>query len=131
MRKLLVTLGCEEQWSHLNSLDLKGKGPMEKLMAFNNLMDEKGAPQFNKREYLKRNNTICHFIIKRCIFKDFFTEVEMAELTKLFCEVDKEFFPKAFPEFEFSRNGSCENTIAYGKDHCEFVFERKEDESVG
>ncbi len=35
------------------------------------------------------------------------------ELTKIFYEVDKEFFPKAFPEFKFHRNGSWENTIVW------------------
>jgi hypothetical protein len=94
-------------------------------MAFNNLMDKKGAPQFNKREYVKQNNNICHFIITRCVFYDFFTEAGTPELTRLFCEVDREFFPGAFPDFRFYRDGSWENTIAYGKNQCEFVFERK------
>jgi hypothetical protein len=95
-------------------------------MKFHNLMDREGAPQFNTRNYVKRNDMTCHFKITRCVFNDFFTDVQFPELTKLFCEVDKEFFPHAFPEFSFHRDGSWENTIAYGKDHCEFIFERKE-----
>jgi len=125
MREMLIPIGCNEQWNHLKSLNLKSKASMDKLMAFNDLMDEKGAPKFNRREYIRQDENICHFVIKRCIFKDFFTEAGTPELTKLFCEVDREFFPKAFPEFKFHRNGSWENTIAYGKDHCEFVFELK------
>lgn len=127
MKQLLINTGCNEQWNYLKSLELVNKTPMEKLMAFNDLMDKRGAPQFNKQEYIKQNESICHFIIKRCIFKDFFTEAGTPELTSLFCEVDRKFFPKAFPEFEFHRNGSWENTIAYGKSYCEFVFELKEE----
>ncbi len=125
MRKILIPIGCNELESHLKSLNLKSKDPMEKLTAFNDLMSEKGVSKFNKLEYIRQDESICHFIIKKCIFKDFFTEAGTPELTKLFCGVDSEFFPKAFPEFKFHRNGSWENTLAYGKDHCKFVFELK------
>ena len=125
IKNILIPIGYNAQWEHFQSLEVSGKKPMKKLMAFNDLMDRKGAPQFNKRIYKKQDDNICHFVIKRCVFKDFFTEVGTPELTKLFCEVDREFFPKAFPEFEFHRGSSWENTIAYEKDHCEFIFERK------
>jgi hypothetical protein len=125
VKKILIPIGCDEQWNHLNSLHLSKDAPMVRLMAFNNLMDRKGAPQFNKREYEKQNANVCHFIITRCVFYDFFTEAGMPELTKLFCEVDREFFPEAFPDFKFYRGDSWENTIAYGKDHCDFIFEKR------
>jgi hypothetical protein len=125
VEELLVSIGCEEQWHHLNSMDLAGGSQMEGLMAFNELMDQKGAPRFNRREYVKRDDNMCHFLITRCVFNDFFTEAGTPELTKLFCQVDRRFFPEAFPDFRFHRGDSWENTIAYGKDHCEFVFEKK------
>ena len=125
MRKILIPIGCEEMWKYLKSLNLKSKSPMEKLMAFNDLMGKKGVSKFNKVEYIRKDENTCHFVIKRCIFRDFFTEAGTPELTKIFCEVDRVFFPKVFPEFKFHRNGSWKNTIAYGKDHCEFVFESK------
>jgi len=125
VRNILVPIGLNEQWNHLNSLRLSEYTGMARLMAFNDLMDKKGAPQFNRREYVKQNTNICHFIITRCVFYDFFTEAGTPELTKLFCEVDREFFPEAFPDFSFGRGNSWENTIAYGKDHCDFIFEKK------
>ena len=125
VRKILVPIGLNEQWNHLNSLRLSEDTGMTRLMAFNDLMDKKGAPQFNRREYIKQNTNICHFIITRCVFYDFFTEAGTPELTKLFCEVDREFFPGAFPDFTFGRGSSWENTIAYGKDHCDFIFAKK------
>jgi hypothetical protein len=39
--------------------------------------------------------------------------------------VDRVFYEKAFPELLFHRGDSWENTIAYGKDHCDFIFELK------
>ena len=125
VKSILVPIGVNEQWNHLNSLRLSKNTGMARLMAFHNLMDKKGAPQFNRREYVKQNSNICYFIITRCVFYDFFTEAGTPELTKLFCEVDREFFPAAFPDFKFDRGSSWENTIAYGKEHCDFIFTEK------
>jgi len=124
MKDMLVPIGCNEQWAYLHTLANKGN-PMENLMAFNDLMDKIGTPRFNRREYVKRSDSICHFVITRCVFHDFFSEAGTPELTKLFCEIDRAFFPGAFSALEFHRGNSWENTIAYGKDHCEFVFQRK------
>jgi hypothetical protein len=126
MQDLLVAVGCSEQWDHLNTIPAGPAAGMQRLMAFHDLMDQKGAPQFNLREYVQQNDRVCHFVITRCIFHDFFTEAGAPELTTSFCEVDRQFFPDAFPDFIFHRGDSWENTIAYGKDHCEFVFEKKE-----
>jgi hypothetical protein len=125
MRRLLVPIGCNEQWAHLRSLGNTAQTPMGRLMAFHQLMDKKGAPQFNQRDYLERSEDACHFAIKRCVFHDFFTQAGTPELTKLFCEVDRQFFGPAFPELEFHRGGSWENTIAYGRESCTFIFERR------
>jgi len=125
MEELLVSIGCSEQWDHLNSMDVAEGAGMKRLMAFNRLMDQKGAPRFNKREHVKQDEDLCHFLITRCVFNDFFAEAGTPELTQLFCEVDRRFFPEAFPDLRFHRGDSWENTIACGKDHCEFVFEKK------
>jgi hypothetical protein len=125
MRKIVIPAGCSEQWEHIRSLNLQKKTGMEGLMAFHVLMDRVGAPKFNTRNYVEQDDTTCHFIITRCVFNDFFSEAGVPELTQLFCEVDSEFFPAAFTELTFHRGGDSENTIAYGKDHCEFIFEKK------
>ncbi len=124
MHELLVAVGCQEQGAHLRMLEMAGLSGMARLMAFHDLMDEVGAPRFNDRSYTTKSDEVCHFVIRRCIFSDFFTETGVSELTRAFCEVDKVFFPAAFPDFTFHRAGSWENTIAYGKDRCEFVFEK-------
>jgi hypothetical protein len=56
---------------------------------------------------------------------DFMQEAGTPELTRIFCASDHEFSPKAFPEFEFSRGDSPENTLAYGKTRCEYLFKKK------
>lgn len=124
MHEVLVAVGCQEQVGHLKTVEKERMSGMAYLMAFHDLMDEVGAPRFNERSYIEKSDEICHFVIRRCVFYDFFTETGVPELTKAFCEVDKKFFPEAFPDFSFHRAGSWENTIAYGEDHCEFVFER-------
>ncbi|MGD2253024.1 MAG: L-2-amino-thiazoline-4-carboxylic acid hydrolase [Anaerolineales bacterium] len=126
MEDLLMAVGCSEQWDHLKSMPGRQSEGMQRLMAFHDLMDLKGAPQFNLREYVQQDDRVCHFVITRCVFHDFFTEAGAPELTSSFCQVDRRFFPEAFPDFSFHRGDSWENTIAYGKDHCEFVFEKKE-----
>jgi hypothetical protein len=125
MEDLLVSIGCNEQWAHLKSMDAAEGAGMARLMAFNERMDQKGTPRFNKREYVIQSEHVCHFVITRCIFHDFFTEVGTPELTKAFCEVDRRFFSEAFPDFRFHRGDSWENTIAYGKENCEFIFEKR------
>jgi hypothetical protein len=125
MHEIIVSVGWSEQWDHLNSMHLTEATGMERLVAFNKLMDREGAPRYNKREYVRQDDSICHFRITRCIFSDFFTEAGTPELTRSFCEVDRRFFPEAFPDFRFDRGDSWENTIAHGKSHCEFVFEKR------
>ena len=125
VESILVPIGCAEQWDHLHAIDVAGRSPMARLRAFNERMDRKGSPRFNRREVLRQDDETCHFIITRCVFSDFFTAVGTPELTGLFCEVDRRFFPEAFPGLRFHRGGSWQNTIACGRDHCEFVFEKK------
>ncbi len=124
MRKIIVPIGCNEPMALLQSLNITGKKPMELLINYLDLVDKKGVGRFCNREYVKRNDNICHRVVTKCPFHSFFTEAGTSELTRLFCEVDKEFYSKAFPELKFHRGSSWENTIAYGKDHCDFIFEK-------
>ena len=123
--RMILDVGCREQWNHLVSLRMEQRSGMARLMAFHDLMDERGAPRFNTRIYKEKSDSRCRFLITRCVFMDFFTAVNTPELTRFFCEVDRRFFPEAFPDFRFHRGDSWENTIAFGKPQCEFVFEER------
>jgi hypothetical protein len=122
---MILEVGCREQWNHLASMETPEQGGMARLMAFHDLMDDRGAPRFNTRIYKEKTASRCHFVIIRCVFMDFFAAVNAPELTRFFCEVDRRFFPDAFPDIGFHRGDTWENTIAYGKPECEFVFEKK------
>ncbi len=121
--RIVVQIGFEEQCVHASLMEGTWDAEFARLESFHDLMDEKGGPRFNTRTFLKREGGICHFHVTRCVFRDFFASVDALELTKLFCEVDRMFFTTEFPSVKFHRNGSWENTMAYGKKFCEFVFE--------
>jgi hypothetical protein len=56
MEDLLVSIGCNEQWEHLNTLDAVEGTAMARLMAFNKRIDQAGTSRFNKREYVSMSN---------------------------------------------------------------------------
>jgi hypothetical protein len=109
----------------LRVLNVAGDDPLKKLMDYLDLIDEEGAGRFCNREYAQKDSNRCHRVVTKCSFHGFFVEAGTPELTQLFCEVDIAFYRQAFPALDFHRGGSWENTIAYGKDHCDFIFERK------
>ncbi|OAG27249.1 L-2-amino-thiazoline-4-carboxylic acid hydrolase [Thermodesulfatator autotrophicus] len=123
IKKILIPLGCAEQKRYLEKLTKSGQTPMERLIAFNDLMEKEGALKFNTYEYLTKGPDKAHFIVKRCVFYEFFSETGVPELTKIFCEIDGVFLSEAFPEIKFHRGHSKENTIAFGRKHCDFIFE--------
>jgi hypothetical protein len=125
MRSIIVPIGLNESMTGFRTLEDHYTTPIEYLISYFDYIDEKGAGRFCNREYPKKNRHVCHRVVTKCPFHGFFSEVGTPELTQLFCEVDRVFYEKAFPELLFHRGGSWENTIAYGKDHCDFIFELK------
>ncbi len=126
MKKIIVPIGLNESLTSFRMLNIAHKNPLESLKIYFNYIDEKGAGRFCNRHYSKENAHICHRMVTKCPFHGFFIEAGTPELTKLFCDVDIEFYAKAFPELNFHRGSSWENTIAYGKDHCDFIFKQKD-----
>lgn len=125
IKKIIVPIGVNEQLKNVKSLDVANKEPMGQLLSFHEFMDVKGVGKFVNRKLLKDDNNVLYYEVRNCFFARFYKETGTPELTKLFCEVDTEFFPKAFPEFKFHRGDSYKNTVAYGKGYCTFIFERK------
>lgn len=125
MRRVIVPIGLNESMKGFRTIKNNYKTPMEHLINYLDYVDEKGAGRFCNREYPKKNHHVCHRVVTKCPFHGFFSEVGTPELTQLFCEVDRVFYEKAFPELLFHRGDSWENTIAYEKDHCDFIFELK------
>lgn len=129
MYDISVPVGLSNQMNLVQSAGISDEFPMKRLMAFIKLMESEGATKYNEKIYVTRSAEVCHLKMKRCVFNDFFDAFNVPELTKLFCEVDFNFFPKGFPKLNAHRNGSWENTLAYGKKECDFVWELKRESS--
>lgn len=127
MRSIIVPIGLNEVMEGFRTIKNNYATPMEYLVSYLDYVDEKGAGRFCDREYPTKNDRVCHRVVTKCPFQGFFSELGTPELTQLFCEVDRVFYEKAFPELVFHRGDSWGNTIAYGKDHCDFIFELKKD----
>lgn len=127
LRKIIVPIGLSESMKGFHRLKDEHKTPMAYLVSYLDYVDEKGAGRFCERAYLEKSDHVCHRVVTKCPFHGFFSKVGTPELTQLFCEVDRVFYEKAFPGLVFHRGDSWENTIAYGKDHCDFIFKPKKD----
>ncbi|MBA7592647.1 hypothetical protein ES708_34839 [subsurface metagenome] len=125
MREILIPVSVSEMEQNLDSSNISGKRGIDKLSAFWDSTRKGGVGQFNQETLIKLNRYVLHYQVTNCFFARFYQETGTPELTKLLCESDKEFWPKAFSDLKFHRGSSWENTIAYGKDHCEFIFEMK------
>ena len=125
MRKILVPIGIEEQLGNLDIWGVSGKNGMDKLLTFYDGMGKGGVGQFVQRTIIDKSDSVLHFQARNCFFDRFYRDAGTPELTQLFCEVDIEFFTRAFPDFRFYRGDSLENTVAYGREYCTFIFEKK------
>ena len=126
IRKIIVPLGVNEQLNNIKDIIFDDKYPIENFLAFYGFMGTKGIGKFVNRKLVKANPDYVHFEVRNCFFNRFYEEAGTPELTKLFCEVDNQFFARAFPAFQFHRGNDINNTIAFGKEFCTFIFEKKE-----
>jgi len=125
MRSILVPVGENESMEGFRRLKGTFSNPMEHLVGYLDYVDEKGAGRYCERFYSRSDDQVCHRVVTKCPFYEFLDAAGTPELTQLFCEVDRIFYKAAFPDLLFHRNGSWENTIAYGKNQCDFVFEQR------
>lgn len=125
--RIIVPIGCANARQQFDSL-ATSKTPemigLPRLMAVHKLIQASDLGRFCRREYVVVTESLCHYVVRHCLALEFFTQVGTPELAVHVCQVDNTFFPQAFPEFKFSRGDSWENTIACGKDHCEFILEK-------
>lgn len=126
MREMLVPAGVAETQDTLDSLSVREKTGMAGILAYWEFSDKGGGMgQYNKGAFAEQDDDVLHYVVQECILARFYQETGTPELARLLCESDKAFWSAAYPGFVFHRGSSWENTIAFGKDRCEFVFERK------
>lgn len=124
-QRITADFGFALEKQAFDSYQISNLTGMERFIAFRKRMEQTAADRFNVRRYLTVDGTTCHYILTRCIAHDFFSDAGTPELTRFFCRGDELFFAAAFPDLEFTRGDSWENTMAYGKDHCEYILKVK------
>ena len=126
MDAIMRSLGLNELVHQAESV---GLGSMadggQRMDAYRECMVEKHIGDFNEFDYVSQGQDRLHFRVSRCVFHTFFVEMGTPELTRTFCDIDRVFFERYFPEYEFHRNGSWCNTLGYGRDSCEYVIDRE------
>jgi len=125
-QRIAADFGFALEKQALNSFQISNLTGMERFTAFRKGMEQTATNRFNIREYVNVYENTCHIIVKRCIVHDYFSEAGTPELTRFFCQSDEIIFKVAFTDLEFTRGDSWENTMAYGKDHCEYIVKVKE-----
>jgi hypothetical protein len=121
----ITAIGLREVTGTLRSLPAAPPDPMDHLQAFYQAANQKPPNVFMARTTTWQTADRFRFRITRCLFHEFFTAVGTPELTQLFCAIDEEFFPRAFPQLAFHRDGTLNNTIGRGNTVCQFAFDRK------
>ena len=124
-RQMMVTIGVREVNGILQSLTDHPTDPMNKLLAFLEVGQRESPNKFYPFTIVAQTPDRFHYQITGCFVHEFFTEIGMPELTSLFCDIDEEFYPSAFPELHFQRDGDMAHTIGRGHPVCEFVLDRK------
>ena len=125
LRQLMVTIGVREVNGTLQSLNDPPTDPMNRLLAYLEVAARESPNKFFPAAIVEQTADRLHYQITGCFVHEFFTEIGMPELTSLFCDIDEESYPSAFPELHFHRDGDMAHTIGRGHPVCDFVLDRK------
>jgi hypothetical protein len=129
LRQMMVTIGVREVNGILQSLTDHPTDPMNRLLAFSEVAQRESPNKFFLSTIVELTPDRLHYQITGCFVHEFFTDIGMPELTSLFCDIDEEFYPSAFPELHFHRDGDMAHTIGRGHPVCDFVLDRKDNVS--
>ena len=125
LREMMVTIGVREVNGTLQSLPERPTDPMDRLLAFAEAAAQVAPNMWFPWTLVEQTPDRLHYRITGCFVHEFFTAIGTQELTPLFCAIDEEFFPSAFPELDFHRDGEITHTIGRGHPVCDFVLDRK------
>lgn len=100
--------------------------PMARSRACEDTMWRRGpGAAFNRHTQVRSTDDVLHLRITRCVYHEFFVATGTPMLARFICDSDRVFFEKLVPELAFDRDGSWQNTIAYGAAHCDYVWTRR------
>ncbi|MBN1413227.1 MAG: L-2-amino-thiazoline-4-carboxylic acid hydrolase [Spirochaetales bacterium] len=98
------------------------KDPFKRWLRYRSTLITESFGPFNEFEDVYISKDRMHFIVKRCVFHDFFSAVGTPELTVLICNHDQVYLNHIFKELYFDRNGSWKNTMGCGAKECHYVW---------
>ena len=85
---------------------------------------EHGLIRFNEHSEIVSAPDGEHFFITHCRFYESFRDMQVPELTEVFCRSDETVFNEYSPHLRFHRGADPVNTIARGAPKCAFIFEK-------
>lgn len=83
-----------------------------------------GMLSLQEHDEIRDDGTIYQFHITKCRWHETFRDMELPELTELFCRSDEIVYNQYSPQIRFHRGRDAKNTIARGANRCTFIFER-------
>lgn len=120
-RAVVMTTGLAMQQANFRNVE--DERTYNNLIKYQKRTNKEGTTKLNTMEIIEETETRYEFIVTRCMFFEFFSELGMKELTSILCSVDNAIFGSYMgDELAFHRSGK-ENTIFSGGSMCRFVIE--------
>ena len=121
IRAAVLTSGLAVQQANFRNVE-EGR-TMENLVKYQQITNREGPTRLNTMEVIEESGKRYAFRVTRCLFHELFSQLGVPELTSIMCSIDNAIFNTYLPEkLTFHRNG-LHNTIADGKEFCDFVIE--------
>ncbi len=121
IRATVLTSGLAVQQANFRNVEKPRT--FANLVKYQQLNNQEGTTKLNTMEVVEQSEKRYEFRITRCLFKEFFTHINVLELTSIMCSIDNAIFNSYLPEqITFHRNG-LGKTFMSGHKYCEFVVE--------
>jgi predicted ArsR family transcriptional regulator len=105
-------------------------GARERWHAFADRVVQQGIGAFNETEFVSVDDDRFELRVHRCLFAELARDAGVPKLGQELCRLGATLCAQVLPSHEFHRNGPAECTLAYGQDHCDYVWERRERDAV-
>lgn len=126
VRAFVLPIGLAIQQGNFRSVEAPRS--FENLIAYQQRTNREGITRWNTMQILEQNESKYEIRVSQCMYHNFYSSLEIPEMTRLMCAVDNAIFNSYLQEkVTFHRNG-IGNRIVDGAAACHFVLERHEHE---
>ncbi len=101
-------------------------GAHERWHAFADRAVFQGMGAFNETECLSLDGGRFHLRVHRCLFADLARDAGVPELAQTLCDLGSAACGRLLSSHEFHRDGPARRTLAYGHDHCDYVWQERD-----